>query len=505
MGQNGVSLMIDPRTPVIVGVGQVNVDTGDAPEPVELLAEAARVAARDANAPSILKDLDSIRVVRMLTRRYDNPASRVAKLIGAVPGHTAITSDGGHSPQMLINRSAIDIQRGSAQVVLIGGAEAWRTRVARKARGISPTWPIPTGSDEAVDETIGDSRPMVHKWERDVGLELPVTYYSLFENAIRAASDCDVSTHSRRLGELWAGFSEIAVNNRYAAVRCLHSAEAVRTINRNNRIVAFPYSKLLCANSSVDQAAAVLMCSVEHAQALGIPRDRWIFLHSGAEANDTRYVSNRVNLHSSPAINAVGHSALSLAGLSIDDLAYLDLYSCFPSAVQVAVNELGILPDRDLTVTGGLTFAGGPWNNYSTHAVATMVGLLRENPQEYGLCTGNGGLLTKHAMGIYSARPCSNGTRIGNPQDEVDAHGRRDLAPGHEGRATVESYTVIYGRDGAPQRAILACHVPDGRRTWAYSSEQSICEAMTATDPIGCPVEIGPGGRIGAVFTGQRR
>ncbi len=491
--------MIDPRTPVIVGVGQVNVETGDAPEPVELLAEAAREAARDANAPSFLVDLDSIRLVRILTRRYDNPAAKVAKLIGATPAHTAITTDGGHSPQMLINRSATDIQRGSAQAVLIGGAEAWRTRVSRKARDISPTWPIPTDVDEPADEIIGDDRPMVHEREREVGLELPVTYYSLFENAIRAASDCNMSSHSRRLGVLWSRFSEIAVDNKYAAVRGAQSAEAVRTISKKNRIVAFPYSKLLCANSSVDQAAAVLMCSAEYAHAHGIPRDRWVFLHSGAEASDTQFVSNRVNLHSSPAINAVGRVALSIAGLSIDDLAYIDLYSCFPSAVQIAANELGIPPERDLTVTGGLTFAGGPWNNYSTHAIATMVGLLREDPREYGLCTANGGLLTKHAMGIYSARPRSSGTRIGKPQQHVDARGSRGLAEGHEGRATVESYTVIYGRDGEPERAILACDVPDGRRTWAYSSERSICETITANDPIGCSVEIAPGGLVDSI------
>ena len=170
------------------------------------------------------------------------------------------------------------------------------------------------------------------------------------------------------------------------------------------------------SNNSVEQGAVLLLCSVEAAERLGVPRDRWVFPHAGTDAHDTAAVSTRGDLHSSPAIRAAGRQALALAGIGIDDIAHVDLYSCFPSAVQVAANELGLAIDdaaRPLTVTGGLSFAGGPWNNYVTHSIATMVDRLRANPGDYGMCTANGGFITKHAIGIYSSEPAPDGLPVG--------------------------------------------------------------------------------------------
>ena len=142
-----------------------------------------------------------------------------------------------------------------------------------------------------------------------------------------------------------------------------------------------------------------------------MPRDRWVFVHAGTDCHEHPFVSNRWSFADTPAVELGGRRALELADCTIDDVALIDLYSCFPSAVQLGAKSLGLSLDRQLTRTGGLSFAGGPWNNYVMHAIATMVGDLRAAPGELGLVWANGGYATKHSFGIYSTGPPSSGFR----------------------------------------------------------------------------------------------
>ena len=250
-------------------------------------------------------------------------------------------------------------------------------------------------------------------------------------------------------------------------------------------MVGYPYPKLMNANNNVDQAAAILMCSVDAARRLGVPTDRWVFLRGAAEASDTQYLSLRHDLADSPAIRLAGAAALAGSGIGIDDIAHIDLYSCFPSAVQVSAAALGVDLDRPLTVTGGLTFAGGPWNDYVSHAVATMVGVLRDDPGTIGLCSANGGLLTKHAIGIYSSQPPATAVRVESVQAAVDAGPTRHAAPDYAGRATVETYTVMHDRDGRPERAFAFCLLDDGRRTLGTTDDAALAARLVLDDPLG--------------------
>ncbi|HYF47746.1 MAG TPA: hypothetical protein VD926_16135, partial [Acidimicrobiales bacterium] len=248
----------------------------------------------------------------------------------------------------------------------------------------------------------------------------------------------------------------------------------------DNRMVGFPYTKRMNSYEMLDQAAALLVCSAEKAEALGIEHDRWVFPQSGAEAKDP-YVSLRRSLHESPSMTAAGRTALALADVvDIDNVAHLDLYSCFPSAVQLAARALGIDPDdeRDLTVTGGMSFAGGPWNDYVTHAIATMVEVLREHPGELGLVSANGGLASKEAFGIYGTMPPEQGFRFAEAQEEIDARPGRELVTDHEGRVTIEAYTVMHDRDGSPERAIAATLTTDGARAWATADDPQVLAAL---------------------------
>ena len=279
------------------------------------------------------------------------------------------------------------------------------------------------------------------------------------------------------------------------------SATEIATAGPTNRMIGFPYPKLMNSNNDVDQAAALIMCSVERARALGIPEDRWVFVHAGTDTHETYVVGERASFADAPAVRIGGGRALALAGLGIDDVTFVDLYSCFPSAVQLGAAALGLAlddPARPLTVTGGLSFAGGPWNNYVMHAIATVVTDLRERLGELGLVWGNGGFVTKHAFGIYGTRPPEHGFRHGSPQAEVDALPRRDHATTADaiGPATIEAYTVMHDREGRPERAIAACLLPDGRRAWGTSEAADVRTALVDGEWVGTPVTLTPDGTL---------
>ena len=487
---------LDPHTPVIVGVGQVNHPGSDAPEPIDLLAEAATRAGADSGAPGLLGAADSIRIVRMLSWRYRDPGTLVAGRIGAKPRHTSYSTDGGNTPQAMVNRAASDILAGRADVVVLGGAESWRTRMAYKSRGERPEWTT-QGDDVAPAAVEGTDLDMVNDIEKAVGVFMPIQVYPMFESAVRYRAGRTVEAHRHHLGDLWAGFSRVAASNPYAVLPEALTADQIDTPDERNRIIGFPYTKLMNSNNSVNQAAALLICSLERARASGVSDDRMVFPHSGSEANDIQYVSNRRDLSSSPAIRAGGAAALEAAAAGIDDVAHIDLYSCFPSAVQVACAELGIAPERPVTVTGGLTFAGGPWNNYVTHSIATMTDVLRRDPGSLGLCSANGGLLTKHAFGVYSTRPPSSGFRVIRPS--VPEDGARPVVDDARGPAAVEAYTVMHDGAGQPELAILTVLLPDGSRTWRTTKEPELVAAMTHEEFCGRPIELAPGGELSLV------
>lgn len=481
---------LDPRTPVLVGVGQLNVrvDRGEEPlEPVAMLAEAARLAAADSGGATdrLLAGLDTVAVIDILSVRYRDPACLVAGLLGAEPARRWTTVPGGNYPQTLLNKAATDIAAGRSDAVLIGGAEAWRTRSAARKAGTDLGWGV-EADDAAPTEHFGvENENLVHPDEVARGIFLPVQLYPLFESAVRAAAGRDQAEHQVVVSEMWARFSEVAAANPSAWIREARTAEEIRTAGPDNRMIGHPYPKLMNSNNSVEQAAALLLTSVERARDLGVPTDRWVFPWSGTDAHDTWYVGNRVSMHRSPAIGIAGARALELAGVGVDDLAHVDVYSCFPSAVQVAAAELGLGLERDLTVTGGLSFAGGPWNDYVSHSIATMAGLLRQAPDEVGFITANGGYLTKHAFGVYAARPPERAFRWHDCQAEVDDIGEVELVTDHEGAVQIEAATVMYDRDGKPETAYIATRTPERHRAWASSTDDDVIALITDDEPVG--------------------
>lgn len=481
---------IDPRTPVIVGVGQLTrrpERAEDLTDPVSMMAEALRLASIDAGAPALVEHAQSVQVVDVLSWRYDNPGRMLAGHLGAGPFETVWSTIGGNTPQMLVNETCRRIQAGELDLAVIAGAEAAMSRRVARELDVKPAWPSAPAVGGEPDRRAGSPDFASHEAEMERGIAIPMQLYPIFENALAHASGRSPGEHLGIIGTLWSRFSRVAATNPYAWQPTPMSPQEIVVPSAENRMVAYPYTKLLCANLNVDQAAGLILCSVEAAEVAGVPRDRWVFPVAGADANDHWFVSQRTDLHSSPAIRLCGERAFALAEIGRHDIAHVDLYSCFTSAVEIAAQELGFgLFERDLTVTGGLVFGGGPGNNYVSHSIATTVDRLRnEGGRAFGLVTANGWYLTKHSIGIYSNEPPAHGFRWDSPQREVDALPRREVVRDYDGEVTVESFTVVHERDGSPGTGFVACLVDDGRRAWGATRDPDEMKALEAEDLVG--------------------
>lgn len=517
-------MALDGRTPVVVGVGQVT-SRSDAsasprtapaiawlegrPHPFELMARAIEAAARDCTGRSLLDRAGSLAVVGGLGWRAANPGLLLAERVGIEPSEHVLSATGGTMPVSLLHRAARLISSGALGVAVVVGGECLYTSDAARAAGVRRRdlgWPV---QDESVPgpELWGTDREPATPAEVACGITLPIYAYPLLENAWRGAHGLSIHEHRARLGRLWASFSAVAASNPCAWLTRPLEPEEIAREGPDNRMVAFPYTKLLTANLRVDQAAAFICCSVDEARAAGVPKDRWIFPLAGAEANDHWFLSDRPRLWESPALRSAGRRAFELAGTGPIDVGPIDLYSCFPSVVQMAAAELGMAERLErtegggdgLTVTGGLTFAGGPGNNYATHAVAAMVDRLREAPDETGLVTGLGWYATKHAVALLSGRPPLHGGapyRWDDVQATVDLLPRCTTDPAATGPVTVETYTVVYGRDGAPERAICACRTAEGTRTWATIVGRGELEAAASEELLGREGVVWPAARL---------
>jgi len=484
--------MSDDRTPVLIGAGQFtprDVDLAAAKEPVDMMAAAARQAAVDAGADArLLSHLDSVQVVNMICWQYRNPPRLLAERIGAHPAEALYSTVGGNTPQWLVNTTAARIAAGKVGLALIAGAEAFNTpRRARKA-GVELNW---TRDNAPPPATVGDPRMGSSDHEMAHSLQMPTQIYPLFENALRARRGLSIEAHRQRLGELYGRFSAVAAENPYAWFRTARTPAEIATLTAENRMIGFPYPKYMNAIMDVDQAAAILMTSVAGARRLGIDPSRWVYLRGAAHAHDLWFLSERMNYYMSPAIKLCGQTAMAMAGISIKQVDYFDLYSCFPCAVQIAADMLGIPANdpRPLTVTGGLAFAGGPGNNYTTHAIATVLEKVRARPGTIGLITGLGWYVTKHAVGIYSTTPNERPWAREAPrihQEELDRMPHPELVPHASGRGLIEAYSVLHDRDGQPTVGVVIGRFEDGRRFLANTpDDRTLLENLMTHEGVG--------------------
>jgi acetyl-CoA C-acetyltransferase len=374
---------------------------------------------------------------------------------------------GGNTSQQLVNVLSERIARGETDLALAVGAEFLGSAMRRLTKGLGfGDWH--EDDDLPEPERIGDPRPGVTPYEARHGLNRPINIYPMFENALRARDGRSIPDHQARLGRLFAPFTQVAAHNPEAWFPVERTADELVTVSERNRMVGFPYPKLLNAIMEVDQSAGVILASADKARELGVPEDRWVYLHGCADAADLWFPLDRQDFHSSPAMRLTGQHALEMAGIALSQIDYIDLYSCFPVAVEIGAEELGLSLDdpRGFTVTGGLPYAGGPGNNYAMHSIATMAGKLRAKPGAYGLVTANGWYLTKQSTGIYSTTPPKAPFERQDPgvlQRQIDALPHPPVTETPQGSAKIETYTVVHRREG-PFMGIVIGRDAEGRR-----------------------------------------
>jgi acetyl-CoA C-acetyltransferase len=457
------------------------------------MVEAITLAASDAGL-SCVPNPDAIRVVSLLSWKYGNPAQFIAEDLGLTPRELGLSAMGGNTPQTLVNAASRQILAGELDLVILTGGETTRTRARYAKAGLTPDWRTADTTPTPVSEDLTMNMPE----ELARKIMMPIQIYPLFETALRAQAGRSIADHQVHISELYARFSAVAASNPYAWSKKQYTAEEIRTASDTNRMIGFPYPKLMNSNNDVDMSAALILCSAEKATALGVPRDRWIFPQSGSDAHEHAFISHRNHFYDTPAIELAGRRVLELAGLTINDIDLVDLYSCFPSAVQLGAKSLGLDINGQLTRTGGLQFAGGPWNNYVMHAIATVATELRSGVGSTGLVWANGGYTTKHAFGVYATTPPKNGFAYDYPQDQIDALPRRSLASPADaaGEMTIEGYSVMHDREGNPERSIASCILADGRRAWADTTDVGIGRDMCINEWVGRTVRADDSGTL---------
>ena len=493
---------MDDNTPIIIGVGEASERIAtpgyEALSPADLAGRAAAAALDDAlGIAALAPHIGVIAAIRQFEvsgpnaiapfGKADNFPRAVARRIGADPARAVLEPVGGQGPQHLVNEFAQAIGEARVDLALLCGSEAISTIRHLTSRGETRDW-AETVPGELEDRGFGD--PLTTPDLPRHGARSAISIYALFENARRARLKLGREAYALEMGRLFAPFTQVAAGNAHAMSREVYSAEDLATVTVSNRLTSDPFPRRLVARDQANQGAAVLLASVGKARALGVPEDRWIYLHGGADARE-RLPLERADLSRGPASVLAVRQALETAGVGLHQIDLFDFYSCFPIAVFNIRDGLDMDADdpRPLTVTGGLPYFGGAGNNYSMHAIAAMVRRLRDNPGQHGLVAANGGFLSKYSVGVYSARPAPwRGFDSRALQAEVDAWAKPAVAPG-DGEGVVETYTIDYSGK-SPVGTVIGRLMDGGARFVAMTDPEDpqIVHRMIAAEPLGATV-----------------
>lgn len=503
---------VDPRTPIIVGVGQFTERIDDpgyrGMSAVELAAAAAEAALADTGkAGAVAAAVDTVVGIRQfeisgrgmapLGCSTNYPRS-VARRIGAAPARAVLEPIGGQGPQHVLSEFAGVIAAGAAEVVMVFGSENGSTLRSFADRFFADRSDRPDHS-ETVEGQLEDRgygyEGLFDDYTVAHGLVGAPAQYGLLENARRGRVGLGVADYRRAMAELFAPFSAVAAGNPYSASPVRRSVTDILTIDAGNRMICDPYPRLLVARDQVNQGAAVVLMSVAAARALGVPPDRWVYLRGHADVVDQSLLDRADLSFNSASILAV-REALAVAGVGLDDIATFDLYSCFPVPVFNFCDGMGLAPDdpRGLTLTGGLPYFGGPGNNYSLHAIAETAMRMRSAPGAFGLVAANGGIMSKYSVGVYSTEPADWAPGRGAElSEEVAARPRVGVAVRPEGSGTVETYTVRY--DWPERTGIVIGRLDaDGSRFLALVEDPDLLGLLSEGDPLGARIAVRPGG-----------
>ena len=476
------------RQPVIVGVAQHRwraIDPATGPDVAVRAAAVARAAAADTGiGHRAIASVDAW--VHTVGWAATNPVDLIARAAGAKVRHCWSSGSGGEVGVAAANWAARAILAGELDSVVVTGGTDFRTRARAERLGIA--YSPPSGGEGAFDVLV-KGKPASSEIELAHDMAIPIHVYPIFENALRAARGLGIDEHRDRMGALMSSFTAVAATNPYAWFPEFRTADDLTTPTADNRMIGFPYTKRLNAILDVDLNAAYVMMSAARASALGIRSDRWVHWWGGASADEQAYhPSTRPDLAACPAMQDSHRRALHEAGTGVDDVAMFDFYSCFPVAVEMACEMLG-LDDRDprrFTLTGGLPYAGGPGSAYTLHSIAAMVDRVREQPHETALVTGNGMFLSKHASSVWGGRPRPSAP-VGSASAPRTTLAQMPLTVDEAptGRGIIDGYTVLHDRAGEPARGLVVGHLANGHRFVAHVIEPEALVELEQYEGVG--------------------
>ncbi len=484
------------RIPVIVGVGEFSDHPSELTaglEPIDLMVEALKRAEQDSGG-KLLAEVQSLDIINFLSWRYHDPAALLCERLGIAPAHALYGPVGGESPIRYIHEAAKRIARGECSVAAICGGEAQSTVTKAERAGVSLPW-TPFARDAPVPlRGASFQKPMA----TTLGVAKPVTVYPIYEAASSAHWGQTPREALAESGHLWSIYSSVASRNPNAWLKRAVPAEEIVTPTPANRLIAWPYTKLMVANPSVNQSAAILITSLAKAREAGIAENKMIHVWGGASAEEPRDYLERDQFVQSHAQNAVLGSVMEMVEGDGRAFDAIELYSCFPTVPKMARRTLKLGPDVQPTVTGGLTFFGAPLNAYMAHAACAMVRKLRGGGK-LGLLYGQGGFVTKHHALVLSPRaPSAAIAQETSVQAEADRN--RQPAPSFvteaNGPGKVESFTVIYGRGGAAEHGVVMLRTADNARTLARVPASDTRTLGFLTD-----LDRSPVGRLGTIST----
>ena len=480
---------MDPRTPILVGIGvatQREEDAARALEPLDLMLAAVRSAGADALAApaALLEGVGRIAVPKGRWH-YQNPGGEIARAIGAERAVSVLASVG-VLQQTLIGDACRAIAEGETDATLVVGGDAGYRILRSSINGVRAE---ERQQDDAPDVSLSPKDELRHPAELRAGMKMPVGLYAIMESAYRARNGWSIDDHRDRLARMYSRFSEIAADNPCAWNRKRVDAPAIRDASERNPMQAFPYTKLHCSTWNVDQAGALLFCSAGRADELGIAPGKRLYPLASTESNHMAQVSTRANLAACPGAGIAGRAALDGAGLSVASVDLVDLYTCFPVAVETYAAELGLPLERDLTVTGSMAFAGGPYNNYVLQATCRMAALLREGRGRHGLVSSVSGVLTKQGFGLWSREPQRGGFVLRDVSDDVARTMRtKRIVEAASGSGVVAGYTVLHERGQAP-RGVAVVDV-DGGRAVVQTEDPALVARMESVELCGSTVRL---------------
>ena len=485
------------RTPVIIGIGEVvdrPVDAALALEPLALMDAAIRAADADAGG-GWLSRTDSLDIINMVSWRYDSVAARLTGRLGINPARAVYGVVGGETPTARIHDAALRIINGNSVVAVVTAGEAAHAVGKARAAGVSLPWTPPSKTPENPVVTSEHVTPLAISH----GIVQPAHIYPLYENATTAAWGLTPADALAESGAAYEKISQAAAANPYAWNPKALSAEAIIVPTPDNRMIAWPYTKRMVANNTVNMGAAVIMTTLALARAAGIAEDRLVFIHGGAAAAEPMDYLQRDQYTRSVAQNAVLEQAMRVAEAGFDQV---ELYSCFPVVPKMARRTLGLDAEGTFSVTGGLSFFGTPLNGYMLHATCAMVRSLRAAPARHALLYGQGGYVTKHHALVVGSAPGSAAALMLPKDVQDDAEAARAEVPAfagtYSGPATIETYTIVYDREGAPAFGSVIGRTPDGARIFG---KVDIADADTLAPLVS--VQRSPIGSTGTVSVGN--